>query len=108
MASVSTISVSNDFLVFSVLIKFFIFLSLYRLKGGVFIVIFIGVVLACITLAIEYWYFKGKRDGSKVVAIKEYGNAVRTAHNGPGPIPPHMGHAMPPMGPTMGPMAIRH
>jgi hypothetical protein len=80
---------------------------LFAWIGGVFIVIFIGVVLACITLAIEYWYFKGKRDGSKVVAIKEYGNAVRNAHNGSGPMG-HMGHAMPPMGPSMGPMAIRH
>lgn len=80
---------------------------LTRLTGGVFIVIFIGVVLACITLAIEYWYFKGKRDGSKVVAIKEYGNVVRNPHNGPhGPLG-HMNHGMVPM-PTMGPMSIRH
>lgn len=28
--------------------------------GGVFIVILIGVVLACVTLVVEYWYFKGK------------------------------------------------
>ncbi|CAG2107477.1 unnamed protein product, partial [Medioppia subpectinata] len=74
--------------------------------GGVFIVIFIGVVLACITLAIEYWYFKGKRDGSKVVAIKEYGNVARNPHNGPGG-PPPMNHGIPQM-PTMGPMSIRH
>ncbi|XP_076372060.1 ionotropic receptor 25a isoform X2 [Tachypleus tridentatus] len=40
--------------------------------GGVFIVIFIGVVLACITLAIEYWYYKQKRMNTKVVAIKQY------------------------------------
>ncbi|XP_054159450.1 ionotropic receptor 25a-like [Oppia nitens] len=74
--------------------------------GGVFIVIFIGVVLACITLAVEYWYFKGKRDGAKVVAIKEYGNTVRNAHNGTAPIG-HMGHGIPAI-PAMGPMSIRH
>ena len=79
-----------------------------QFAGGVFIVIFIGVVLACITLAIEYWYFKGKRDGSKVVAIKEYGNVARNPHTGgpPGPMG-HMSHGMGPM-PTMGPMSIRH
>jgi len=67
------------------------------------------VVLACITLAIEYWYFKGKRDGSKVVAIKEYGNAGRNVHNGPGPVG-HMNPALPslPSLPSMGPMSIRH
>ncbi|KAH7642522.1 glutamate receptor [Dermatophagoides farinae] len=37
--------------------------------GGVFIVIFIGVILACITLVIEYWYFKKKE--SKVITINE-------------------------------------
>ena len=28
--------------------------------GGVFIVIFCGIVLAMITLAVEYWYYKHK------------------------------------------------
>src|SRR5699024_10757017 len=37
------------------------------LSGGVFIVIFIGVVLACITLVIEHWYYKGKE--TKVVSL---------------------------------------
>lgn len=37
--------------------------------GGVFIVIFIGVILACITLVIEYWYFKKKE--SNVVTISD-------------------------------------
>ncbi|XP_065286331.1 ionotropic receptor 25a-like [Dermacentor albipictus] len=40
--------------------------------GGVFIVIFIGVVMACITLAIEYCYYKNRKPNSKVVAVKEY------------------------------------
>lgn len=76
--------------------------------GGVFIVIFIGVVLACITLMIEYWYFGGKKDGAKVVAVKSYGNpqATRALNNN------HMmgmrnNGIMGPMNPglTMGPMA---
>lgn len=29
--------------------------------GGVFIVIFVGIFLACVTLAIEYCYFKFRR-----------------------------------------------
>jgi hypothetical protein len=29
--------------------------------GGVFIVIFVGIGLACITLAFEYWWYKFKK-----------------------------------------------
>lgn len=29
--------------------------------GGVFIVIFMGIGLACITLAVEYWWYKWRR-----------------------------------------------
>lgn len=42
--------------------------------GGVFIVIFIGIVLSCITLIFEYWYYKQKRSGTRVVAVKDYNN----------------------------------
>ncbi|XP_075538331.1 ionotropic receptor 25a-like [Dermacentor variabilis] len=42
-----------------------------RNMGGVFIVIFIGVVMACVTLAIEYCYYKNRKPNSKVVAVKE-------------------------------------
>jgi len=34
--------------------------------GGVFIVIFVGIVLAIITLAFEYWYYKIKKPQSRV------------------------------------------
>lgn len=34
--------------------------------GGVFIVIFVGIGLACITLAFEYWYYKHRMGGAKV------------------------------------------
>jgi len=30
--------------------------------GGVFIVIFVGIGLACITLAFEYWWYKYKKN----------------------------------------------
>lgn len=29
--------------------------------GGVFIVIFVGIGLACVTLAFEFWYYKFKK-----------------------------------------------
>lgn len=38
--------------------------------GGVFIVIFVGIGLACITLAFEYWWYK-YRKGSKVISVQE-------------------------------------
>nr|ALR72535.1 ionotropic receptor IR6 [Colaphellus bowringi] len=42
--------------------------------GGVFIVIFVGIGLACVTLAIEYWWYK-YRKGSKIIDVRE------VAHN---------------------------
>ena len=39
------------------------------ITGGVFIVIFVGIVLACITLAVEYCWFKLYR-GRDLDAIK--------------------------------------
>ncbi|XP_071055575.1 ionotropic receptor 25a [Onthophagus taurus] len=38
--------------------------------GGVFIVIFVGIGLACITLAFEYWWYK-YRKGAKVITVQE-------------------------------------
>ena len=34
--------------------------------GGVFIVIFVGIALAIITLIVEYWYYKYKKPNSSV------------------------------------------
>ena len=50
--------------------------------GGVFIVIFVGIFLALITLAIEYSYYKNKtptRVGSATdpVKVKEYDNGKK-------------------------------
>lgn len=41
--------------------------------GGVFIVIFVGIGLACITLAFEYWWYK-YRKGSRIVDVKPMQN----------------------------------
>jgi len=32
-------------------------ISIYNI-GGVFLVIFVGIVFACLTLAFEYWYYR--------------------------------------------------
>ena len=40
-------------------------ISIYNI-GGVFIVIFIGIGLAIITLVGEYWYYKFKKPASRV------------------------------------------
>lgn len=37
-----------------------IYISLF-VSGGVFIVIFVGIGLACITLAFEYWWYKYRK-----------------------------------------------
>ena len=37
-----------------------------RVLGGVFIVIFVGIGLAIVTLVIEYWYYKHKKPNSRV------------------------------------------
>lgn len=38
--------------------------------GGVFIVIFVGIGMACTTLAFEYWWYK-YRKGSNVIDVQE-------------------------------------
>lgn len=38
--------------------------------GGVFIVIFVGIGLACITLVFEYWYYKYRKN-PKVIDVAE-------------------------------------
>ncbi|XP_035221208.1 ionotropic receptor 25a-like [Stegodyphus dumicola] len=40
--------------------------------GGVFIVIFIGVVLALLTLGIEYWFYKKRKRNIRVVTVEKY------------------------------------
>lgn len=45
------------------------------ISGGVFIVIFVGIGLACITLAFEYWWYKYKKNprvlDTTVVHVRE-------------------------------------
>ena len=40
-------------------------ISIYNI-GGVFIVIFVGIALAVITLIVEYWYYKYKKPESRI------------------------------------------
>lgn len=35
--------------------------------GGVFIVIFVGIGMACITLVFEYWYYKYRKPINKII-----------------------------------------
>lgn len=51
--------------------------------GGVFIVIFVGIAMACVILIFEYWWFKYyKHSSSRVTDIVEAGksnlNAIET------------------------------
>lgn len=48
--------------------------------GGVFIVIFVGIGLACITLAFEYWWYK-YRKGSKVISVQEASKDFKHEHH---------------------------
>ncbi|KAK7085043.1 hypothetical protein SK128_002474 [Halocaridina rubra] len=62
--------------------------------GGVFIVIFVGIGLACITLAFEYWYYKHRKggrvtDSTKVLSVREFPDDkdktnFKTEYNGTG------------------------
>lgn len=38
--------------------------------GGVFIVIFIGIGLAIVTLGVEYWYYKYKAPSTRVTSVE--------------------------------------
>nr|UTN00863.1 ionotropic receptor [Semanotus bifasciatus] len=48
--------------------------------GGVFIVIFVGIGLACVTLAFEYWWYK-YRKGSKVIDVREAPQRLHQHHH---------------------------
>lgn len=61
--------------------------------GGVFIVILVGIVLACITLIFEYWWYKYQRPSPKVIDVRECLrrdlNAVEPVEQGPSTIITH-------------------
>jgi ionotropic glutamate receptor len=48
--------------------------------GGVFIVIFVGIGMACITLAFEFWYYKFRKT-SKVLGNDDAYNNKFTKNN---------------------------
>ena len=65
---------------------FWIFQLIFCFKiniGGVFIVIFVGIFLACVTLAVEYCYFKVRRnpEGDEVVSTPESRNNATSNRN---------------------------
>lgn len=39
--------------------------------GGVFIVIFVGIGMACVTLVFEYWWYKYRKGTPKVTHVTE-------------------------------------
>lgn len=39
--------------------------------GGVFIVIFVGIGMACITLIFEYWWYKYRKSTPKITNVTE-------------------------------------
>ncbi|XP_044735495.1 ionotropic receptor 25a-like [Chrysoperla carnea] len=49
--------------------------------GGVFIVIFAGVGLACITLGFEYWWYKYRKGSSKGIDVQEENSDPTKASN---------------------------
>ncbi|XP_047486549.1 ionotropic receptor 25a-like isoform X2 [Penaeus chinensis] len=54
--------------------------------GGVFIVIFVGIGLACVTLAFEYWWYKHRKgprvtDSAKVLSVREIEKTEKSNFN---------------------------
>lgn len=41
--------------------------------GGVFIVIFVGIGMACVTLIFEYWWYKYRKATPKIIDVAESG-----------------------------------
>lgn len=39
--------------------------------GGVFIVIFIGIGMACLTLIFEYWWYRHRKNSIKIIDVAE-------------------------------------
>lgn len=39
--------------------------------GGVFIVIFVGIGMACVTLVFEYWWYKYRKATPKITTVAE-------------------------------------
>lgn len=42
--------------------------------GGVFIVIFVGIGMACVTLVFEYWWYKYRKATPKIFDVAESGS----------------------------------
>lgn len=48
--------------------------------GGVFIVIFVGIGFACVTLFVEYWWYKYKHR-SKIINVTSVDNVMETGRS---------------------------
>lgn len=44
--------------------------------GGVFIVIFVGIGMACITLVFEYWWYKYRKTTPRITTVAESTNRM--------------------------------
>ena len=56
-------------------------ISFAHFSGGVFIVIFVGIGLAIITLIIEYWYYKYKKPATRVDSGSKKMQVKQAIHN---------------------------
>lgn len=52
--------------------------------GGVFIVIFVGIGMACITLAFEFWYYKIRKTPKVIATSDEYNKFSKGGGGGGG------------------------
>lgn len=59
--------------------------------GGVFIVIFVGIAMACVTLVFEYWYYKYRKH-PKIIDVAE----VSAKQERTGKLGMDTGHMQPP------------
>lgn len=48
--------------------------------GGVFIVIFVGIGFACITLVFEYWWYKYRKTAPQIIEVVEEKKRDKTDH----------------------------
>lgn len=52
--------------------------------GGVFIVIFVGIAMACVTLVFEYWYYKYRKNPKIIDVIEATAKHERQTNLGDG------------------------
>lgn len=68
---------------------FFINSLVIFILGGVFIVIFVGIGLACFTLAFEYWWYKYKKTSKVSSTVNQKQNMMMGRGEFTYPVIPH-------------------